>query len=457
MPAPLRVLVLGAALADTELIVAELRRAGFDPDCQRVATTAAYLAALAAPPHIILAADGARGCGPTQALHALATRGLEIPFIVLVASGAEARLEAALAAVKHGAWGHLRVDRLTALPAVVNDALAEKAQRDGKRQAEAALRATAERLAGIVASAMDAIIAFDANRRLTLFNRAAEQVFGWTAEAALGQPIERFIPAWPAHPAAPPETATGAPPRLLKARRAAGQEFPIEASVSHIAHGGETSTTIILRDVTEARRARERVEEGERLRALGEMASGIAHDFNNMLAIILGRSELLLGLLTGSDAAARLAPHLEVVKQAARDGEETVKRLQTFSGVSRRPSTGAIDVGAVLRDVVEFTQPRWKDRAQQNGVTIQVEVAVEPLPLLMGNPADLREVLVNMVFNAVDALPAGGAIALRAHQRGNEVVVQVSDTGVGMADDVRRRVFDPFLSLIHISEPTRPY
>ncbi len=447
MTRPLRVLILEDVRADAELVIHELRRAGFAPDWRIAVSEAEYAAALAdAPaPEIIFADYRLPGFNAMAALRLLQQRGLDIPFVVVTGYIEEDALEC----MKAGATDYLLKDRLARLGQVVQHALEQQALREARRQAEAALHTAAERLAAIVSSAMDAIIACDHTNRITLFNRAAEQVFQCTAAEALGQPIDRFLPGWASSQqrrALDASLSSHPAPQAMQARRADGQEFPIEASISFGEQSSDGTTTLILRDVTEVRRARERVEEGERLRALGEMASGIAHDFNNMLAIILGRCELLLGLLSGLDVAPRLAPHLEVVRQAARDGEETVKRLQTFSGISRRPSVGALDVSAVLRDVVEYTRPRWRDRAQQSGVTIDVYVDDEPLPPLVGNSSELREVLVNMVFNAIDALPNGGTITLRSRHAGDTVHIQVIDTGTGMTDEVRRRVFDPFFS-----------
>ncbi len=200
----------------------------------------------------------------------------------------------------------------------------------------------------------------------------------------------------------------------------------------------------ILRDVTEVRRGQDRAAESERLRALGEMASGVAHDFNNLLGVILGRCELLLA----ADEATpqQLRPHLEVIRRAALDGAETVKRLQAFSGVSQGKQDEAVDLGRIVHDVVEFSRPRWKDAAQQRGITITIETEVEPLPLMQGNAAELREVLLNLVINAVDALPRGGTIRIRVRRVGGEVHLVIQDTGVGMPEAVRRRIFEPFFT-----------
>ncbi|HLZ73222.1 MAG TPA: ATP-binding protein [Dehalococcoidia bacterium] len=195
---------------------------------------------------------------------------------------------------------------------------------------------------------------------------------------------------------------------------------------------------------TEVKRTQERVIESERLRALGELASGIAHDFNNILAVILGRCEVLLAGDTASVSPGEVARHFEVVRQAARDGEATVKRLQAFSGINRAPSTGAMDVPAIVRDVVEYTRPRWKDEAQQRGVTVQMQIEAPTLPPIVGDPSELREVLVNMLFNALDAMPHGGTIQLSVRRNDGEVIVRIADTGLGMTEAVRKRIFEPF-------------
>ena len=179
----------------------------------------------------------------------------------------------------------------------------------------------------------------------------------------------------------------------------------------------------------------------ERLRALGEMAAGVAHDFNNLLSVILGRAELMLRRVR-EPAVVR---DLEAVRRAAQDGADTVRRIQEFTRTRRTRSFERVDLAAVAREVVELTRPRWEVEAQSRGV--RYEFTVEGLaPPVAGRPEELREVLTNLVTNAVDAMPEGGHCSVRLGAAGEWATVSVRDTGIGMEEDTRRRVFEPFFT-----------
>jgi signal transduction histidine kinase/ActR/RegA family two-component response regulator len=179
----------------------------------------------------------------------------------------------------------------------------------------------------------------------------------------------------------------------------------------------------------------------ERLRALGEMAAGVAHDFNNLLAVILGRSELLLRRVQDPDVAQGLA----LVRRAAQDGADTIRRIQEFTRTRQSRPFERVTLLDVVREVVELTRPRWKDEAQSQG--IQYDVVVDgDTPPIAGRPEELREVFTNLLRNALEAMPSGGRCRVTLAGGGDAVSVSVSDTGVGMSDDVRRRVFEPFFT-----------
>ena len=201
----------------------------------------------------------------------------------------------------------------------------------------------------------------------------------------------------------------------------------------------------------ELQRAQEQLVQTEKLRALGQMSAGMAHDLNNVLAAVLGQAELLQMHVGNPDAK----NSLRTLEMAARDGAHIIRRLQDF-GRQRpgRPST-PVALGAVVNEALNITRPRWKNEPEQRGVSIEIRTAVAHLPPVLGDDADIREVLTNLILNAVDAMPKGGSLEITGRvvesdsgsdERQHWVEVYVTDTGTGMDEEVRRRVFDPFFT-----------
>lgn len=182
----------------------------------------------------------------------------------------------------------------------------------------------------------------------------------------------------------------------------------------------------------------------ERLRALGQMASGIAHDINNAISPAALYTDSLLERETGLSAAGRT--QLQTVQRAVHDVAATVARMREFS----RPREPQIELAPVqlnelVGQVVELTRPRWNAIPQQGGITIGLQVDLQAgLPAIMAAESEIREALINLVFNAVDAMPAGGTLTLRTGSGDGRVRVEVVDTGIGMDEDARRRCLEPF-------------
>lgn len=197
----------------------------------------------------------------------------------------------------------------------------------------------------------------------------------------------------------------------------------------------------VLRDVTEEKMMHETIVRTERLRALGEMATGVAHSFGNLLVSIGGWAEVLLG--EGGEAVQRPA---NAILQASQDGAEAVRRLQNYARSQSAEPFQLVDLNAVVRDGLELSQPRYRPLSIRRGINYVVEVDQQPLPPVYGNAAELREVLVNLIFNAIDAMPGGGRLSVRTVASGREVRVEVKDDGVGMTPEVQARIFDPFFT-----------
>jgi signal transduction histidine kinase/ActR/RegA family two-component response regulator len=215
----------------------------------------------------------------------------------------------------------------------------------------------------------------------------------------------------------------------------------IEASAEQ-AEQAERHVAELSLHIAEQERLRQQFSQLEKLSALGELASGVAHDFNNTLAGILGRAQLMMR----TDDPEKLRRGLQIIIKTAEDGAKTVKRIQNFARQRRDHDFAPVVVDQLLFDIGEMTRPRWKDHAEANNIYIRLDLQINSSSLVLGDESELREVLVNMVFNAVDAMPAGGTLTLATHETPDHLYVSVSDTGCGMTPEVCSRIFDPFFT-----------
>jgi signal transduction histidine kinase len=197
----------------------------------------------------------------------------------------------------------------------------------------------------------------------------------------------------------------------------------------------------------ELKATQQQVIQQERLSAIGQMASGIAHDFNNSLTPILGFTELLLESDALLDDKVEARRCLEMLRTSTKDAASVVSRLREFY----RPAATdeefpVVDLGKIVQQAVSLTEPKWRSQTQARGITIEVTAEMRASPFVAGEESALREVLTNLIFNAVDAMPEGGRIALEAATEGSDAVIRVQDTGTGMSEGVRQRCLEPFFS-----------
>jgi signal transduction histidine kinase/ActR/RegA family two-component response regulator len=194
--------------------------------------------------------------------------------------------------------------------------------------------------------------------------------------------------------------------------------------------------------IAEQERIQEQFTQLEKLSALGELASGVAHDFNNTLAGILGRAQLL----QRTNDPEKIQRGLDIIIKAAEDGAKTVKRIQDFARQRRDHDFELVSVDQILTDASEITRPRWKNCAEAANIHISLDLQIHSNAMVMGDDSELREMLVNMVFNAIDAMPQGGKLSLATNTIDDSVVITIGDTGVGMYPEIRSRIFDPFFT-----------
>jgi signal transduction histidine kinase len=206
-------------------------------------------------------------------------------------------------------------------------------------------------------------------------------------------------------------------------------------------------TTLLKESLEELRRTQQQVVQQERLRALGMMATGVAHDFNNVLSLIMGYSELLLSETVVDGAETRTTKYLHTIIAAAHDAAGMVNRLaQFYRPPSKTDLRESVKLSQLLEQAVSLTMPRWKGQAMANGIDINIDLSLEEVPDITGDSAELRELLTNLIFNAVDAMPQGGTIWLRTRAEDQFVVLEIEDTGTGMSEEVRQRCLEPFFT-----------
>ncbi len=180
----------------------------------------------------------------------------------------------------------------------------------------------------------------------------------------------------------------------------------------------------------------------ETLRAIGQLSSGMAHHLNNLFAVLVGRAELALRAGESAD----IPRTLEIILRTARDGAEVVRRVQRFGRIDPVAEAAAVDLNEVIREVVELIRPQWQDEAQRRGCPIEITLELGAVPRAAGEAGPLREVLINLMLNAIEALREGGVITIRTWTAEERIHCAVTDSGVGMSEDTRRWALEPFFT-----------
>jgi len=306
---------------------------------------------------------------------------------------------------------------------------------------------TKQYLEQLIRSAGDAIISVDGDGKIRGWNPAAERIFGLSASQAVGQAFANLLPPDPyraARTALSRENPVRAFDVSTKRGDARAQNLAVTLSFLAEREGTLDGMLAIVRDMTTQREIEAQMHQSERLTALGQMAGGIAHDFNNLLQAILGYAQLMARSPGNTDVVRR---GLDVIEKAANGGAETVRRIQKFARLRPDEPFVSMDLNQVVRDSLAITRPRWEEKKVKGGVPLQLELELGPVPVVMGRPAELNEVLTNLVLNAIDAMPKGGTLRIRTRLGDHRhAVITVADTGMGMTDAVRKRVFDPFFT-----------
>jgi PAS domain S-box-containing protein len=332
-----------------------------------------------------------------------------------------------------------------------------------RKEAAAKIYESERQMSAVVGSASDAILAVDEHLAVTLFNPAAERMFGCGAEAALHSSLDRFI-------LAPGKLLAGelARPRggdLSKARiqwtgcRIDGTQFPIEVSVATAEIGGLQTLTFFVADSSERLRAEgarrdleEQLRQAQKLESIGTLAGGLAHDFNNILGSIVGFGEIARQDAEGNP---RLLDSIQAILNASLKARDIVRQMLLFSR-PHQAEHAIHHLGPIMEDALGLLRAGLPS-------TIRIESRIGgDLPAVLADPTQIHQIVMNLATNGAHAMePAGGVLRVELDQRmlddptqssvlgipfGNYVQLTVTDTGCGMEAATLERIFDPFFT-----------
>jgi PAS domain S-box-containing protein len=477
MSRPLRVLIIEDSEDDAQLVSQDLHRAGYDVTSQRVDTAEAMTAALEDGDWDLIISDHRMPrFSSLAALKVYKERDCDMPFLVVSGSIGE---ELAVSAMKAGAHDYIMKDNLTRLAPAVERELREAQGRRQRRQAEQALAESRRRTESILEVAGEGICGLDARGGITFINPLGAKLIGWQTGELIGKSFHEVL-----HHTKPDGATFSKQECSLCATlrdglvhwmdnelfwRKDGSGFPVEYICTPMRENDKVTGAVLTfqdisrrrgvesalqeshrrleRTLTELQAAQRQIIRRERLRALGQMASGVAHDFDSALSKILESAELLLNSPKKLDDHGRVQEHLRIIRAVAQDAGDIVRRLRTFFRPWRATEVfHLVDLNALIQQVITLTEPKRKQQAQANGVTVETRTELERLPAVQGNEADLKEVLTSLIFNAVDGMPKGGIITFRTRAAGESCVFECSDTGMGMTAETREKCLEPFFT-----------
>ena len=313
----------------------------------------------------------------------------------------------------------------------------------------ARLESEARELADVVRRIGEGVVVADAEDRIRFANTAFGEMVGVTVETL---PTRR----WTEFLATAQDTAALADRMrnptfegevLLIAR--SGEPRPVFVTLSTVPReGGRTERIGVFRDISREHELRFRVIREQKFRTLGSLAAGVAHNINNRLTPVLGWTEMLLERLAAGETLDRseLVHALTVINQGAADSVGTVRRLQEYARPGRVKGPEAVQLRDVLEHLLALTRPQWDNEAARRGIRYDLDLKIEPAPAILAVASEIREAILNILENALAAMPGGGRLTMHVRGVDNRAVLAITDTGLGMSEEVQRLAFEPFFT-----------
>jgi len=232
--------------------------------------------------------------------------------------------------------------------------------------------------------------------------------------------------------------------REVKFFRKPGNTIFVDLFLQVTQYKRETALLGFLYDVTQRKALEEKLREQDRIVILGEMAAGVAHDINNMLMVIVGNLELASHFIKDNPKQAHV--YLQKAINAVQEGEIIVRRLYAYAHKKLQATEIIYNLNEILQDTVKLMQPFWKTTAEREGKEIIIKEDYGKVGPIVGNKAELREVFVNLIKNAIEAMSDGGKITIKTWQEDNRNCIMIRDTGHGIPEPIKSKVFEPFFT-----------
>ena len=329
-----------------------------------------------------------------------------------------------------------------------------------RAKAEEALRESEEQLRSITNTAKDAIIMMDDEGKISYWNPAAEEIFGYSAQEAIGKELhslivpEKYLDDFRKGFTEFKKTGKGAAIEKtveLEALKKDGTEIYVELSLSAIQHKGRWQAVGIVRDMSEKKQLEDQFRQAQKMEAVGRLAGGVAHDFNNLLTVISGNADLALMSLDPIDPLRR---DLEQVKNASVRAANLTGQLLAFSR-KQTIQPKVLDLNSIAQDMEKMLRRLIRE---------DIELDIVLLPDLWSVKVDrgqVEQVIANLTVNARDAMPEGGELIIETANvvfdealpsleveitPGDYVLLSVTDTGCGMTEELKSQIFDPFFT-----------
>ena len=390
-----------------------------------------------------------------EVLRSMSDKEYKTPSVMVTAFGDE---NVAVEAMKLGAFDYIvKSDNyLKRLASIMIKVMQEPKLKKEKKKAEDDLRASELKYKTLIDNMIDVVFTADKELRIISINLAGQRVFENSCEDIKGLNFydlifdadrEKIVDCVNGSFAGNREFLEGFEFRI-KTGNGRIKDVQLNAKVDYDKSGNVTGFEGVVRDITGRKEFEQKLFQIDKLNALGLQSSGVAHEFNNILGIILGYLEIAKGDLGGESE--KVLDALNIIEKAARDGSVIVDKIQQFSRIKKdhEKKEELVDLVDVVNDALEFTMPRWKTEAQSKGVEYEITKNnfASSKYRVRCNPSELREVIINIINNSIDAMPDGGKIGVSIKTVEDDVVIAISDNGIGISDDIKDKIFDPFFS-----------